>query len=190
MGLYIRTYINLKFISSDEEAIDNLRDEPGYAEIHVNPYFPGRADSLQDGIYSCAEVFEFRAGSYSWYGLFRRALAALGGMEDVESVWKHPKTHEDQPFFELVNFADNDGTLDRSTCSKLADDFAQYELEMRRRALELGQTTITAMISDGHWDMGENTPEMVAKDFTEMYKNFKAAFQQAAADEAGAVVFR
>jgi hypothetical protein len=66
---------------------------------------------------------EFRAGSYSSYGEFRRqlSLAALGA--SPEEVWRDVDTYRERPFFELVNFADNEGTIGPEACADLAVDF-------------------------------------------------------------------
>lgn len=64
--------------------------------------------------------------SYGGHGRFRRALAATfyDGVT-VETVWKDPDAYVDLPFFELVQFADNEGTIGPTAARRLADDFVR-----------------------------------------------------------------
>lgn len=58
------------------------------------------------------------AGSYSGYGRFRDMLRACFA-DDSRSMREQP----DAPFFELVWFADNEGTLLTQACTDLLADF-------------------------------------------------------------------
>lgn len=69
---------------------------------------------------------DFRAGSYSGYGQFRRALSTAALGVEPEAVWADPDAYADLPFFELVNFADNEGTIGPEAAADLAGDFAEH----------------------------------------------------------------
>lgn len=60
------------------------------------------------------------------YGEWRRelALAVLG--VDVGDVWAEPDTYWDLPFYEVLNFADNEGTIGPEAAADLLADFREY----------------------------------------------------------------
>ncbi len=58
-----------------------------------------------------AEVFGFRAGSYSGHGAFRDALSETALGVDPPTVWGNPDAYKDEPFFELINFSDCEGSI-------------------------------------------------------------------------------
>lgn len=69
----------------------------------------------------------FRAGSYSGYNWWREILAKLVGITDINAFWiktggiNNRKGKE--PFFELINFSDCEGTLPLRECKRLKKDF-------------------------------------------------------------------
>jgi len=65
----------------------------------------------------------FRAGSYSGYGRFREALAELMG-HTPSDYWND--VDEDEPFYELINFADNEGTIGPEAAADLLEDFRKH----------------------------------------------------------------
>jgi hypothetical protein len=71
------------------------------------------------------EEFDFRAGSYSGYGLFRRLLSEIFLHSDPAEVWKTPKAYKGQPFYELVDFSDCEGVIGPEVSSKLHSDFVE-----------------------------------------------------------------
>lgn len=133
--------------------------------------FAGREDGIAIGTaYHAAESFDFRAGSYGGYGTWREQLAKLAGYPPTEH-----RDHDGKiemlcaaacwngatgPFSELINFADNEGTIGPVVARKLAADFAQFEEQAKAAR-------------DG-W-------------FSDRYRDWKRAFEMAAQD--GAVEF-
>ncbi|NUS02048.1 MAG: hypothetical protein HOV97_05735 [Nonomuraea sp.] len=71
-----------------------------------------------------SETFGWRAGSYGGYNAFRRELAALLG-HTVEDYW-HGLVGDDEPFYELINFADNEGTIGPEAAADLLADFRAH----------------------------------------------------------------
>ena len=107
------------------------------------------------------ESIMFRAGSYSGYGEWRDALAQAALDVPVEDVWAAPEKFKDKPFYELLNFADNEGTIGPQAAANLAEDFNEH----RTKVLHLGDDEY----------------------FTEKYEEWTAAFDLAAGN--GIVVF-
>lgn len=123
MGLDITAYRKL-----EEVRPINGSDDDGYGEGLVrlwnNKDFASRFEDLKEKtLYRHAEEFDFRAGSYSGYNRWREWLAALVGTTP-QKVWDDPKPG---PFLELINFADNEGTIGPRTAAKLAKDFAAHD---------------------------------------------------------------
>lgn len=69
------------------------------------------------------ETIGFRAGSYSGYGRWR---------EDLQEQF-NPDRSPGLPFYELIWFADNEGTLDEVAAMSLLADFREHEAMYRAR---------------------------------------------------------
>jgi hypothetical protein len=94
-------------------------------------HWPGRGAPIKlDAIYRHLERGNFRAGSYSGYGEWRRWLSTIAPLP---------------AFAELINFSDCEGVIGSVVASKLAKDFAEYE----NVALE------KAPANDGDWFVGQ-----------------------------------
>jgi hypothetical protein len=135
------------------------------------PCFAPRAEGVDmAALYSSAQDFHFRAGSYGGYNTWRENLAKLAGYpatewrdHDGETTMKHAAAcwrGAAGPFSELINFADNEGTIGPIVAKKLAADFAQFEDQ--------------AKATDDAW-------------FIDRYGEWKLAFEIAA--DGGAVEF-
>jgi len=99
-------------------------DETECFTIYNIPEFRARCTAFPEGDYEAEEIFSFRAGSYSTYNELRRQIAGLINTTP-EKVWKNPDYYSQKPFYELINFADNEGTIDFIVSEKLAKDFQQ-----------------------------------------------------------------
>lgn len=100
----------------------------GAGHVYLNVYenaFPERAVPITEGCYVANKQMHFRAGSYSGYNRWREQLSmfALGVMPQM--VWDYPNVYEGKPFYELINFADNEGLIGPIVSVKLAADFAE-----------------------------------------------------------------
>lgn len=120
MGLDIRAFKNVK---ETEPKYDDYGDldynkcfTPGASLEWAREHFPGRAKSLvPNKFYGWeGEYYDFRAGSYSGYNWWRTKLEVFANIYC-----------EDGAFYELINFADNEGYFDSETSKKLLDDFAK-----------------------------------------------------------------
>lgn len=128
------------------------RREPDFEEMDQNGVFLYPNDSFLDqseGIQGGEYIIEgiqgsFRAGSYSGYGGWRKALSELIGWE-IENLWRHVGTlvqrnenlndvlnesdelKVDIPFVELLNFSDCEGFIGPKNCAKLYEDFLEWD---------------------------------------------------------------
>ena len=116
---------------------------------------------------SAKATLSHRAGSYGGHNRFRAALAEnyIGVLPEV--VWAHPDDYADAPFYELVKFADNEGTIGPLAAADLATDFAAHRDDWRAR---FASDTL-----EGEW-------------MCEVYDRWHQAFAYAA--DGGMVVFR
>lgn len=95
---------------------------PGSSMEWSEKAFPGRGEGIDARtVYSFADSFSFRAGSYSEYNVWRRKLALMVGVPE-----KIMFTERTGPFAELINFADNEGVIGPVVSAKLAKDFADH----------------------------------------------------------------
>lgn len=158
MGLDITAYSNLRYLGHHDvdEGSEHPYDPETYERLHVEAIacdaFPhallgipnqqtktyGTTQFISAGCFELTEKTEqyrFRAGSYSGYGRWRQDLADRfnpyrdGGPPSPEG-----------PFYELIWFADNEGTLGELAATNLLANFRQFEAEYRAAYLgtELG----------------------------------------------------
>jgi hypothetical protein len=157
MGLDITAYRNLKVVENpllDEDGYpENWETEwkPGASMEWSEECFKGRGEGIDaNAVYTYEEDYEFGAGSYSGYNSWRDILESFSNGKD---------------FYELINFADNEGVIGYVIAKKLYNDFLQNE----ERAKEFAKT-----ISDGEW-------------WIRKYEDWKTAFEYAS--DNGAVNF-
>ena len=164
MGLDIVAAEEITLVWADTEEGEGPEDDD-LVLMYPHPEFEARADGMAGGLYrSKTTPFEFRAGPYSGYGEWRKALAALVD-STPEQVWAGAVP---AAFGELINFADNEGMIGTQTSAKLAKDFTDW----RSRA----ETFAKALPGEeGAW-------------FLRSYDDWAKAFSIAAND--GAVQFR
>jgi hypothetical protein len=97
---------------------DDVYAADGFAQLWLNDDFPGRADEFEHkAIYKPTEEFRWRAGSYTGYNHWRSQLAELAGFPADMYFRESPNDYAALPFFELVWFADNEGTLGTAVCA-------------------------------------------------------------------------
>lgn len=148
MGLDITAYSKLEYVGRHEtpEGVEKYacesEDETPLGRLHVKAFaynsFPHALAGLPDGevqqggIYGSDDFIQagcfavtnatktewLAAGSYRGYGHFRDMLKACFA-DDSRSIREQP----DAPFFELIWFADNEGTLLTQACTDLLGDF-------------------------------------------------------------------
>lgn len=141
MGLDIVAF-EKAYLTEPHEYVDDDCYDAGHVRARLpHPSMVVTFHGLEDGrCYSTAgRTVRFRAGSYSGYNRFREALcrAALG--VEPDEVWNDPTAHANEPFFELINFADNEGTISRDACRDLLGDFVDGYRTVRAKLDEEDQ---------------------------------------------------
>lgn len=130
MGLDITAYQNLQAVrelTHEERDWGGVKDDDSLVTLwHFNSDFPDHEEGLPKYTAFTAEnEFGFRAGSYSGYNHWRDELAKLAGHESDKAAWKNGA--DGKPFYELINFADNEGVIGPKIAAKLAKDFADNQ---------------------------------------------------------------
>jgi len=125
MGLDITAYRKLSPEPSATEDNETIVQLSRALVDWTEKEFPGRTQGVVAGMYSFAERFGFRAGSYSGYNRWREWLAKVAGLEAPKLIWESESPSG--PFVELINFADNEGIIGPLVSAKLAKDFAEHE---------------------------------------------------------------
>jgi hypothetical protein len=118
----------------------------------INPYFPGRAEGITEGVYYYDYSWDFFNRGYGTYGNWRRRLAQkLNYTEWAKNSELHP-AREGAPFYELIQFSDCEGTLGPKVCAKLSQDFDKMRDVICSRA-ELGAPglTVDQILEEVHW---------------------------------------
>lgn len=147
MGLDITAYSNLRYVGfcPDRDEDDHGYDPDTYDTTHVPAYahdaFPhalmgipnqrikpvGTETLIEAGCFEVTEKTEthrFRAGSYGGYNRWRADLAA-----EFNPFRASGPPSPEGPFYELIWFADNEGTIGELAATKLLGNFRQFEVE-------------------------------------------------------------
>lgn len=183
MGLDITAYRQLKACEKPAGADEGDYDYDRFFEARPNPAFPGRDDGLVSKWFEFDQTrdgrFGFNAGSYSGYNDWREWLATLAGYPVALIHTEHRPPRQlhsagaweasSGPFWELINFADNEGTIGPVVSAKLAKDFAEWQ----ERA-DAACAAMTQAGEAGAW-------------FHQRYCDWRKAFEMAA--DGGAVDF-
>lgn len=162
MGLDIRVFKNAKFVS------DNDGDREDLAYVYTLEGHEARIRDMKRGYYEAEEVMSFRAGSYSGYNHWRNLLALAIHDMPAEEIWEQASGLEKvaaegmgmPPFFELINFADNEGCIGPSVSKKLYKDFCEHEAKFTAYIKNKVEPDIV------DWDLGK-------------YQEWKEAFRLA-----------
>jgi len=157
MGLDITAYSNLQHIGLHQFDLEENEGEPGpwcFDEDHVQAFaydsFPRSfrgipilaaptgfpAQFLFGGCFAMTEgtdVHRFHAGSYGGYNQWRSNLADQFNPAPVTAGLR-PSMAEpdpDRPFYELIWFADNEGSIGAKAAADLLEDFRTHEATYR-----------------------------------------------------------
>lgn len=136
MGLDITSYCNARPVTPDIQAKIDTAEEPrdtayelGVVIPYINPDFAERAEGITpDVAYDVAASTLDISMSYGGYNAWRSALAAMVGSE----WYRNPDMGA--PFAELINFADNEGTIGTAVCARLANDFDEWAAQAASNA--------------------------------------------------------
>lgn len=132
MGLDVRVYGNIK-ISTDEDNAD-------FIAFIIDPEWKFKIKNLQEGApYEGDVIFRGVSYPYSSHSRFRENLIRLIDRPDLLNSsgridWDILPV--DIPFYDLINFADNEGCLDWEISAKLYSDFEKYNEKARTEMYE------------------------------------------------------
>jgi hypothetical protein len=149
MGLDISCYEKVKLVTNleladiGEEQREKLiheyfEDEDSNDDLQLfikNPSFPLSAPDFKDGFYTVSGDYHgFRAGSYGSYSRWRRDLAKMTGIDDIEKFWDEAYIDNGacvlrHPFGELLNFSDCEGVIAGEPVRKLAAGFGDWAIK-------------------------------------------------------------
>lgn len=118
MGLDVKVFQNITKLPNDAEDYDFI--------AHNYKEFNERSKNLEwYGKYKAADKKRMISYSCSLHNDFRRELAVLIGKE--RRFWESSDVPKDVPFYELFDFADNEGTIDWESSQNIYNDFVKYK---------------------------------------------------------------
>lgn len=127
MGLDIST-LKLKKRLGNEVNEDIEREYEDYAYIYTLDFPPiNHLSAFEVGVYD-VEWGEYGSHfSYGGFYRFREMLCQMIYNKDFESVVDNVEKYLGQPFIEMIDFADNEGSFDYIIAEKLYQDFINYQ---------------------------------------------------------------
>jgi hypothetical protein len=167
MGLDISYHSRLVLAENVTRDKDGFVDDPAILDLvsyvtFTEESWPGRTEGLAAACYRLADSAGggFRAGSYGGYNLWRDQLAQIAGWASADEAF----VADGGPFWELINFPDNEGVIGPVVSAKLAKDFAD----------EANKARALVLFGEDAW-------------FLEKYRDWAKAFATAA--DGGCVLF-
>jgi hypothetical protein len=129
----------------------------GYTYVCNYPEFVDWADGIQEGCYSGTFATTFGAGGYGSYNEWRAQLCRMAHGVEPDVLWENPAEWKGKSFYELIDFADDHGTIGPKTSAKLYRDFVA-------------------------WQDKAQTQDSEVEDFSELYRLWMEAFRLASQD--------
>ena len=118
MGLDVKVFQNITKLPKDS-------NEYGFIAYNYKE-FKERSKNLEwEAKYKGETTKRMISYSCSFHNEFRRELAVLIGKE--RKFWEKPNIPKNVPFYELFDFADNEGTIDWESSKNLYKDFVKYK---------------------------------------------------------------
>lgn len=122
MGLDVTAYETAALLDPHETA-DSCYDDHLQAFV-IDPSFDRSLGGLiADRCYNVSGRTATVSNSYGGHGAFRDRLARTFLGVSAPTVWYAADQYADRPFFELIHFADNEGTIGPAAASDLLADF-------------------------------------------------------------------
>lgn len=129
MGLGVSVYKNIK------KTEDNY--DYDFQAYVIDDSWKDRIKNLEYNAYYIGDVTDTSISyPYSAHNRFRVELIKLIERNDLlasEGYIQWDKLDPKMPFYELINFADNEGCLDWEVSEKLYNDFFEWELQAERK---------------------------------------------------------
>jgi hypothetical protein len=133
MGVTIRAYSQLELTPAHE-----YQPEDCYEADHIRAFvLAGLEYSLRGAVaercYEKTALTEFHRiadWSYLGYSRWREKLCEAVNGYLPRVAWDDPDHHRDDPLFELVHFADNEGCIGPAAAASLLDDFNNHAAKL------------------------------------------------------------
>jgi len=127
MGLDITAYENVEYVENcDMDADGYPTDESVQRAPFLNSAFPGREEGARELPFKVlGSELDFRAGSYGGYNRWRAGLAEFANTFTEEELKR--RACSPNPFQELIQFSDCEGTIGPVVSEKLYRDFLAHE---------------------------------------------------------------
>lgn len=125
MGLSVSVYQNIEKISEGSEDFS-------FSAYVIDPNWAHKIKNLESGqSYKGDCVYNGVSYSCSTHNRFREQLINVIGRKDLlgddnKILWG--KLTVDIPFYDFIDFADNEGCLDWETSAKIYEDFVKWNL--------------------------------------------------------------
>ncbi len=161
MGLSVKVYQNIQETTSEDY---------DFSAYVIDDDWKWKIKNLKEGQRYTGKLVDNEIHCpYSAHGRFRENLLKLTGNEDClteKGLINWHKIHNELPFYDFINFADNEGCLDWQVSEVIYCDFLDWELEAK------------------NFDTTKNNAHPF---FYERYKQWFSVFEKA--KEMGVVVF-
>lgn len=124
MGLWVRVYEDIKETENE--------DEWDFIAYVIDDNWKYKIKNLkEDGYYKGKVTVSEVSYSCSTHNRFREHLLRIIGREDLlmkngEINWVQLEKEDEMPFYELINFADNEGCLDFEISNVLYKNFIDF----------------------------------------------------------------
>lgn len=127
MGLAVYVYKDVKRTDVDY-------DVDFFAYV-INESWKHKVKNLEyDKGYKGSDCFSFVSYSYRNHSRFREFLLKVISREDLLNdgriIWEKLVIEKDLPFYDFINFADNEGCLDWEISGKIFKDFIKFKNNM------------------------------------------------------------
>ena len=119
MGLNITAYKNIRVVEDDEPEYNFYN--PNWEQSNM-PEIENKEIQIEFD-----ESFDFRAGSYGSYNVFRNLISECMHGITADMFWKMTDEQmKDKPFRWLINFSDCEGYIGTDYCEILYNDFKEH----------------------------------------------------------------
>ena len=143
MGLKVRVYQNIKLSN-------NKRDYDFKAYV-IDENWEYKIKNLKKGrIYKGDIIDRTISYPYSAHNRFREALIKLinrGDLLKQDGTIRWAELPKDIPFYDFIDFADNEGVLDWEVSNKIYDDFEKFRRKANDFYSESDLTTYLAWLN-------------------------------------------
>ncbi|HCC22890.1 TPA: hypothetical protein DF272_01790 [Candidatus Falkowbacteria bacterium] len=152
MGLDITAISKARFRHKHN---DTCGEKSDHHRVFSYPDHIARLDGMKIGCYmSNGCRMDFDADCYSAYGNWRMILSFIAFGVAPNVIWENYTEYAGKPFVELINMADNRGTIGPMTSRKLASDFEALRDSVERKLREvIERPDITYQFENGMADL-------------------------------------